>query len=130
MRTSTRHGGHATRSALQRLTVVALASLFLGLQLVGAALAAQTSFVCQASGVGVFPKQRIHLRCANPQSGIGFFALSVKKKEAALMLPVFTIAVAQNQHVVVFYDPADLSGEKIGCGVADCRLLQAIEMVP
>lgn len=86
-------------------------------------------FICTPTGVAVFAKQRAHVRCtpAAP-GGISYFAFSLKKKEAPLMLEVFTSAKAQGKNLAIYYDPNDLSGPKIGCGTADCRVLVGAEI--
>jgi hypothetical protein len=119
----TRGRGRRCRGA--KLAVAIVAALLVSHQAAGIAAA---GFACTPSGAGIFPKKRIHIRCSNPQSGISYFALSSKSKEAASMSAMFTTAVAQGRTVDISYDPADLSGVKIGCGNADCRLLQWAEM--
>jgi hypothetical protein len=97
--------------------------------LAGVTIARASTFTCTPTGVGIFAKQRVHVRCTpTAPGGIGFFAFSLKKKEAPLMLEVFTSAKAQGKNLVIYYDPNDLSGPKIGCATADCRVLIGAEI--
>lgn len=111
----------------------------LGLGIIVASIASSAfaaTFSCDAAGVGFFNKAgggpRIHLRCnAATPGGVVFFAMGTKNKtEAALALQMLTEAVAGARPVTVYYDPNDVSGTKIGCGSADCRLFQGVEMAP
>lgn len=88
-------------------------------------------FSCTPETVGIFVKQRIHVRCATPAPGnIFYFAYSVKKKEAPSLVELFTAAKAQGKNVGIYYDPNDLKGAKIGCQTNDCRLFYGAEIRP
>jgi hypothetical protein len=100
---------------------------------VGAAASARaaTAFICTPAGVGVFASKAVSLRCttgAPPGNSIFYFAFSLKKKEAPLMLQLFMAAKAEGKLLAIFYEPDDLSGQKIGCSPSECRLLLAAEI--
>jgi hypothetical protein len=109
--------------------LVLLAGLVCGL-LIGAirASADETSVICTPTGVATF-SSRIHIRCAQSFSGVIFFAYrSSDSKGAARYMSMATSALISGRNVWIFYDPADLSGAKIGCQTSDCRLLRGLEI--
>ena len=89
---------------------------------------ALTFFTCTAQGAAVFPGLRIHVRC-NPGDGpITFFALAVANPDSPRVLSLVTTAVAARRPLGILYNQTDLSGATIGCGNADCRLIQGVEL--
>jgi hypothetical protein len=110
---------------------IVLASAVVLAMLVAADSARANFFVCTPQAIAVFPKQRIHVSCATPAPGnVVYFAFSVKKKEAPLLVELFTAARTLGKNVGIYYDPNDLKGEKIGCLASDCRLFYGADIRP
>jgi hypothetical protein len=96
-----------------------------------AAVTWTATFTCTPLFIAAFPPQRIHVRCtagAPPANSIYYFAFSTKKKEAPLVLEVLLAAKAQGKNLLIYYNPEDLSGQKIGCATNDCRLIYGAEI--
>ncbi|MCC6850645.1 MAG: hypothetical protein IT294_19315 [Deltaproteobacteria bacterium] len=90
-----------------------------------------TTFFCTPMNVAMFAAQRMHVRCTtggSPGGNIVYFAFSAKKKDAAPMLDLLLSAKAQGKHLMIYYNPDDLSGQKIGCATNDCRLIVGAEL--
>ena len=122
-------GSPTKRRMLPKLTAAAVVALLVTVWFAEAAWANQW-FTCQPSAVAFYPKSRLHVKCSNPQNGIEYFAMKVKGKDAAMMLPLLTEAFSSGLSVAVLYDPDDLSGEKFGCMNSDCRVLRGASMEP
>jgi len=94
-----------------------------------AAFAATKTFTCHPVDVGVFPKNRIHVRCSPADGAIEWFALGITDEgDANRMLSIVSTAFATKKRLTIWYDPADLSGAGIGCLTKDCRLIQGARM--
>jgi hypothetical protein len=105
---------------------VALAA-FAGLVLSTSASA--KDFTCSPVEAAVFPKSRVHVRCASGDGPILFFALSVADSEDAnRILSISSAALLAKRELLILYDPNDVSGDSIGCLANNCRLIQGIIM--
>ena len=104
------------------------------LEPVAGADAIADTFSCTPTEVAVFTKlvngQRIHVRCSTeaPPGGIYWFAYGSKKvpSDADRFLSLITFAIQNSKTLTIWYDPDDLSGDKIGCWSADCRLIEGM----
>jgi hypothetical protein len=71
-------------------------------------------------------EQRIHVQCQTAISGVSYFALGTSNtSNVARILSVLTTAQVAGRTLSILYDPADLSGQQIGCSNSDCRLILA-----
>lgn len=111
------------------VSLVFLVSLACGLLVeTRPASAAEIAVVCTPAGVATFAN-RIHIRCAQSFSGIVFFAYASRDTAgAARTMSIATSALIAGRSVVIFYDPADQAGTRIGCLAGDCRLLRGLEI--
>lgn len=87
-------------------------------------------FDCRAQGVAVYT-QRVHIRCANSAGAIRYFAMrsSANRDFVNRTLTVANTAVVAGKIIKIQYNPNDTSGQNVGCGAADCRLIQAVEII-
>lgn len=77
------------------------------------------------------PLQRIHVKCSAPPptTNYYYFAYPGTKKyspDSDRFLNLITFAIQNGKTLAIDYDPADLSGNKIGCLNDDCRLIQSL----
>lgn len=77
------------------------------------------------------PLQRIHVKCSEPPLGTNYyyFAYPGAKKyspDSDRFLNLINFAIQNGKTLAIDYDPADLSGAKIGCLNNDCRLIQSL----
>lgn len=128
--------------------VLLLAALMLGLTTERRALAATGVEMPEANSSVALPdtatwiscvpvevmayEQRIHIRCQTAVGGISYFALSTSNNTShvARILSVLTTAQVAGRTLGILYDPADLSGQQIGCSNSDCRLILAAGFGP
>jgi hypothetical protein len=82
------------------------------------------AFTCHPVEVAVFPKSRLHVRCFPGDGAIEYFALGVADADANRTLSILSTAFAAEKSLMIYYDPADLSGVTISCLLQDCRLIQ------
>lgn len=118
------------RRGFHRCFCLAIASFAIGmLSSFSSKDAHAATFQCNPVDVAVFVASRIHVRCNPGDGAIAFFALSVANaNEANRVLSIASTALAIGKRLIIFYDPADLSGANVGCDNSDCRLIQAIAM--
>lgn len=116
-------------AAMKTVGLILLVSLVYGSLLgLGVASAAEISVVCTPTGVATYPS-RIHIRCAQSFAGIVFFAYGSRDASgAARNMSMATSALIAGRSLVIFYDPADRSGTRIGCLAHDCRVLTGLEI--
>lgn len=85
---------------------------------------------CVIANVAFFSKplgSRMHVQCQSAApGGIAYFVYNTKNKEAPMVMNLLTTALAGNKTLTIVYNPADLSGAKIGCLNSDCRLIQGV----
>jgi len=128
---------HRNVVGLKRFSILVLAVLAFVVPLlepVAGTIAIADIFSCTPTEAGVFTKSgggpRIHVRCSTeaPPGGIYWFAYGSKKapSDADRFLNLITFAIQNTKTLRIWYDPSDLSGDKIGCQVGDCRLIQSI----
>ncbi len=91
------------------------------------------NFACTVNGVASFgdANARIHVRCAQSQSGVTYFAYPDDPAHVAVadqMLAVANTAFALGKTVYIYYD-TNSADNPAGCNGADCRLLLGISMV-
>ncbi|HZY42277.1 MAG TPA: hypothetical protein VFF59_09795 [Anaerolineae bacterium] len=127
--------------------VLLLAALMLGLTTERRALAATGVEMPEANSSVAMPdtatwiscvsvevmayEQRIHIRCQTAVGGISYFALGTSNTtHVARVLSVLTTAQVAGRTLGILYDPADLSGQQIGCSNSDCRLILAAGFGP
>lgn len=69
---------------------------------------------------------RIHVRCAASVGGVLYFAVPTTDSQfASRILSVISSAQVAGRTLTILYDPADLSGDQIGCQTNDCRVIRA-----
>lgn len=93
------------------------------------AKASQQTTLCTPSGVMAYStgSARVHVQCAAPVGNISYFAVSgADAAVAARILSVASTALVSGRTLTIWYDPADLSGQNIGCQNTDCRLILGI----
>jgi hypothetical protein len=121
----------AAPSGRLRLAVAA-AALAAGLGVLpgGSARAAPKFFTCNPTNVAVFPKSRIHVRCAPGDGSTVFFAFNVANAadDADRLLSLAATAIALKKRLEILYDPSDLKGASFGCLNNDCRVMQGLTM--
>ena len=80
---------------------------------------------CTPTEVTTYPDfGRLHVRCVESYGGVTFFALgTADAAKAARTLSVLTAAQLSGRTLTILYNPADTSGEAIGCAASDCRLI-------
>lgn len=83
-------------------------------------------FPLYGSGSHGLPGSRIHVQCNPGDGAINYFALSVANADASRVLSLVATAVAARRPLFITYDPNDVSGDAIGCSIANCRLIQAV----
>jgi hypothetical protein len=118
------------------LALVVLAFVVPLIEPVAGAVVMADTFSCTPTEAAVFTKAgggpRIHVRCSTdaPPGGIYWFAYGSKKtpSDADRFLNLITFAIQNTKTLRIWYDQADLSGDKIGCQTGDCRLIQAISV--
>lgn len=85
--------------------------------------------ICTPVSVASF-SSRVHVRCSVAVSGILYFAQSTADSGAAARTQALLMtAMAAGRDLRIYYEPTDLSGSAIGCQNADCRLIQAAELL-
>lgn len=82
--------------------------------------------------VAVFTN-RVHVHCASTTpaiSGVSWFAVPTAPDSAAAsrFMSVIQTAMIAGRPLLLWVDPADLSGGSFGCGTGDCRRLYGVEM--
>ena len=132
--------------ALKKLLAAALLAATV-LVAIPAGTARAENYACTPADVAVFTvagAQRMHVRCTTPYPGssILFFAFPtrtarrkvggdvefVPNSHADRYLAMATAALVNNRQLGIWFDMSDLSGSRIGCGNADCRLLVAMSI--
>ena len=113
-----------TKSDLERYFIISSILLIIVLSLGSIASAAETT--CTPSNLAVFDN-RVHVKCAESVGGIQYFAISTADSaKAARVLSVINSAIVTGRPLFIYYDPADTSGDSIGCQSNDCRIIDAI----
>jgi hypothetical protein len=86
-----------------------------------------TSFNCDINQVAIFDN-RAHIRCANPENGIAYFAVANTPENQSFINRVMAIGLtnmSMNRSVWVFYETLSSSNPP-GCNTGDCRKLEAL----
>jgi hypothetical protein len=114
---------------MKKLTSKLIAIFALVFVLGTTATASAAAVTCTPIRTGTF-SSRVHVRCSQSFSGIIYFAVSMAdSEEAQRFLSVVTSALLAGRNIVVYYDPADLSGGSFGCLTSDCRRATGVEIV-
>jgi hypothetical protein len=107
---------------------IALSALLAAGLAAGRALSAPVDVFCTPNQVVVFTEApRVQVRCDESFSGVVYFAApTADPAQASRILSVIQTALVAGRTLIVNYEPADLSGARIGCQSNDCRLIRRI----
>jgi len=98
-----------------------------------AATAAEQSATakCVPVEVTVFTRSpRLHVKCEAPTDGILYFATGTENADnAQRVLMVITTALTNGKALSIVYNPADTTGQAIGCLSKDCRLIISVSIL-
>jgi hypothetical protein len=119
------HSGQSSAALRTKRTLLGIFWLAFGM-LASPVLAAEIEIECTPNLVFVH-RERLSVRCDQSVDGIIFFVSPTENApQAARALTVIQSALLTGRSLFIQFDPNDLSGDRIGCEVGNCRLIQGI----